>query len=184
MSVSILEVETLKISNTTNLYEVSTDTFQLPEGVLLLDILHRVDHKTPQHLNIPVLNAYNIPCSIGKNRPIASMHPVAKSEGDQEVSWSRLHHDTSKLLPQILQNTSLQLEPDTKSLASSIPDVDIPNEARTNLQELLNRKYIQIIAQYAMDIGRTNLIELDIPTEGPLVASKPYMVLLKIPRVC
>ena len=30
-----------------------------------------------------------------------------------------------------------------------------------------------------MDIGRTNLIELDIPTEVPHVASKPYTVPLK-----
>ena len=41
MSVSIIEVKTPKISNTTNLYEVSADTFQLPEGIILLDILHR-----------------------------------------------------------------------------------------------------------------------------------------------
>ena len=30
-----------------------------------------------------------------------------------------------------------------------------------------------------MDIGRTNLIKLDIPMEGPPIASKPYKVLLK-----
>ena len=30
-----------------------------------------------------------------------------------------------------------------------------------------------------MDIGRTNLIKFDIPTEGPPIASKPYMVPLK-----
>ena len=46
MSVSILEAKTPNISNTTNLYEVSANTFQLPGGVILLDILHRVNHKT------------------------------------------------------------------------------------------------------------------------------------------
>ena len=60
-----------------------------------------------------------------------------------------------------------------------MPDADIPDEARTKLQELLNRKFLQIISKNAMDVGRTNLIELDMPTEGPLIASKPYMVLLK-----
>ena len=73
----------------------------------------------------------------------------------------------------------LQLELDTKGLTSSIPDVDIPKEARMKFQELLNKKYLQIIFQNAMDIGRTNLIELDIPMEDPLIASKPYTVLLK-----
>ena len=179
MLVSIIEVKTPKISNTTNLYEVSADAFQLPEGIILLDILHRANHKTLQHLNISVLNANNILCSIGKNMPIASMHPVGKCEEGHEVSWSRLQCDISKLLPQILQNTSLQLEPGTQSLASSIPDVGIPEKARTKLQELLDKKYLQIILQNVMDIGRTNLIKLDILMEGPSIASKLYTVLLK-----
>ena len=179
MSVSIIEVKTPKICNTTNLYEASADTLQPPKNIILLGILHRVNHKTPQHLNIPILNANNVPYSIGKNMPIAFMYPARKCEEVQEVSWSRLWCDTSKLLPQILQNTTLQLEPDTKSLASSIPDVDIAEEAKTKLQELLKKKYLQIISQNAIDIGRTNLIELDIPMEGPPIASKLYTLLLK-----
>ena len=179
MSVSIIEVKTPKIPNTTNLYEVNTDTFQLPQGSILLDILHRIDHKIPQHLNIPILNTKKAPCSIGKNMLIASMCPAGKCNEAQEVSWSRLLCDTSKLLPRILQNTSLQLEPYTKALASSILDADIPEEARMKLQELLNKKYLQIISQNATDISRTNLMELDIPTEGPLIASKLYTVWLK-----
>ena len=41
ISVSIVEVKTPKIADSTKLYELNTDTFQLPEGVILLDILHR-----------------------------------------------------------------------------------------------------------------------------------------------
>ena len=133
ITVSIIEVKTPKLTNTTNLYKVSADTFQLPEGVILLGILHRVNHKTLQHLIIPVLNANNVSCIIGENMPIASMHPVRRCEKVQDVSWSRLRCDTSKLLPHILQNTSLHLEPDIEGLASSISDVDIPQEARTKL---------------------------------------------------
>ena len=107
------------------------------------------------------------------------MHPAGKCEEAQEVSWSRLQCDTSKLLPQIPQHTSLQLEPDNKSLAISIPDVNIPKEARTKLKELLNKKYLQIISQGAMGIARTNLIKLDIPTEGPPITSKLYTAMLK-----
>ena len=113
VSVSIIEVKTPKLTNTTNLYKMNADTLQPPEGIILLDVLHRVDHKTLQHLNIPVLNTNNVPCSIGKNMPIVSLHSAGKCEEVQEVSWSSLHCDTSKLLPQILQNTSIQLEPDT-----------------------------------------------------------------------
>ena len=61
----------------------------------------------------------------------------------------------------------------------TIPDADIPEEARVRLQELLDRKYMNIVSQTATDIGRTNLIELDIPTEGPPITSKPYTVPLK-----
>ena len=86
MSVSIIEVKTPKIPNTTNLYKVCADTFQLPEGIILLDILHRVDHKTLQHMNIPILNAKQIPCNIDRNMPIASLNPVGKSKEAQKVS--------------------------------------------------------------------------------------------------
>ena len=78
----------------------------------------------------------------------------------------------------IPQSTSLQLEPDTKSSLRSIPDADIPEEARVELQDLLERKYLHIMSQNVIDIGRTNLIELDIPTEGPPIASKSYTILL------
>ena len=110
---------------------------------------------------------------------IVSMCPAGKCDEVWEVRWSRLQCDTSKLLPKILQNTSLQLEPDTKALASSIPDMNIPENIRTKLMELLNMKYLQIISQNAMYIGRTKLIKWDIPMEGPPNTFKPYTVLLK-----
>ena len=81
MSVSIIEVKTPKISNTTNLYEVNADTFKLPKGIILLDVFHRVNHKTQQHLNIPVLNAENVPCNIGKSMLLMSMHAAGKVQG-------------------------------------------------------------------------------------------------------
>ena len=107
------------------------------------------------------------------------MHPAGTCEHVQEVSWNSVQCDTSKLLPQILHNTRLQLEPDSKGLLRSIPDVGIPEEARTKLGDLLERKYLNVISQNVMDIGRTNLIELDIPVEGPPIASKLYTVPLK-----
>ena len=172
MAVCIIEVKTPKICNTTNLYEVNADTFHFPEGIILLYILHRVNHKTLQHLSTTALNTNNVQISMGKNLPVASMHPMGKCKEAQEVSWDRLQCDTSKLLPKIPPHTSLPLEPDTKSLASSIPDADILREARTKLQVLLKKKYLQIMSQSVMDISRTNWIKLDIPMEGPPITSK------------
>ena len=97
----------------------------------------------------------------------------------QEVGWNQVQCNTAKLLSDILEATSFQLEPDTKSPLRFIPDADIPEEGRVWLQELLDSKYIGTVSQTTTDIGRTNLIELDIPAEGPPITSKPYTVPLK-----
>ena len=84
-----------------------------------------------------------------------------------------------QLLPEIPAITNLQSEPDTPNVSRSILNDDIPEIARKQLQELLDVKYNSIVSKLSADIGRTNLIELDIPTEGPPIASKPYTVPLK-----
>ena len=125
------------------------------------------------------MNTNNATCSLTKNSPIATLIPVARWEEIQEVSWTKLQDNTAELLRSLPNNTNLQLEPDTNNSPRSIPDADIPDEAREKLKELLNIKYVSIMSQTAMDIEKTNLIELDIPTEGPPLALKPYMGPLK-----
>ena len=52
VSLSIIEVKTPNLTNTTDLYEMNADTLQLPEGIMLLDVLNRVNHQdptTPKH---------------------------------------------------------------------------------------------------------------------------------------
>ena len=61
----------------------------------------------------------------------------------------------------------------------AIPDAEIPDGARNKLKELFNVKHTNIMSQTATDLGRDSFIELDIPTEGPPIASKPYTVPLK-----
>ena len=85
----------------------------------------------------------------------------------------------TQLLPEIKGTTNLQLEPDKPKTTRSNPDADIPQEVRSRLKELLNAKYTSIVSKSAMDIGRTNLIELDIMTEGPPITLRPYTVPLK-----
>ena len=69
MSVSVTGIKTPTLCNTNNVYECNFSTFQLPEGVIPLDVLHRIDHKTPQNLSIPILNTNNSFCSISRNSP-------------------------------------------------------------------------------------------------------------------
>ena len=61
----------------------------------------------------------------------------------------------------------------------SMPNADVLEEALSKLQHLLEVKDNANISKSATDIGRTNLIQLDIPTEDPPIASKPYSVPLK-----
>ena len=174
MSISVVSIKTPTIQNSNDLYKLNLYTFQLPEGIIPLDILHSIDHKTLQSLSVLILNTNNSFCSIPKNSPIAMLTPAGKLRGKLEQATC----DITKLLLKIPNNTNLQLEPDTNRLLRFILDADIPQEARNRLQELLDKKYIDI-SQNAMDMGRTSLIELVIPTQGPLITSKPYTVLLK-----
>ena len=44
LSISVVGIKTPPLQNTNMLYELNFDMFQLPEGIILLDVLHRVDH--------------------------------------------------------------------------------------------------------------------------------------------
>ena len=49
--VSVIGVKMPPLHNTNDVYEINFNTFQLPEGVILLDILHKVNHKMQQNLS-------------------------------------------------------------------------------------------------------------------------------------
>ena len=126
MSVSVVSVKTPSLCNTNHLHKLNCTTFQLPEGVISLDVIHRVDHKTPQNLNILLLNTNHSSCSIPRSSPIATLALAGKCEEIQELSWNWVQCDTAKLLSEIPEGTSLQLEPDTKSPLRYIPDIPSP----------------------------------------------------------
>ena len=94
---------------------------------------------------------------------------------DQQKTQEQVHN----LLPKMPQ-TNLQLEADKLNHPDiSMSNTDVPKKALNELRHLLEAKYNTIVSKSATDIGRTNLIELDIPTEGPPIACKPYSVPLK-----
>ena len=78
------------------------------------------------------------------------------------------------MFPEIPGATNLQLEPNTQNVSKSIQDVVIPRIARKRLKELLDINYKTIDSKLAADIGRTNQIKMEMPNEGPTMASKPY----------
>ena len=149
-----------------------------------LDVMHHVDHKMPKALKVPILNTNNTISSLGNNSPVAMLVPAGRCEQIQEVKWTEVTDEPDllkkpQLLPEIPSATILQIEPHNPYVSKSIPEADIPEIAKKRLEELLDIKYNSIVSKSATDTGRTNLIELDIPTKGPPVASKPYTIPLK-----
>ena len=82
---------------------------------------------------------------------------------DQQKTQEQAHD----LIPEMPQ-TNLQLEADKpKQPEISAPNTEIPKKAFNELQHFIEAKYSTIVSKSTTDIGRTNLIELAIPTEGP-----------------
>ena len=83
------------------------------------------------------------------------------------------------LLPPI-QESNLQIKANkTDYERIKMPEVDVTDEAKRKLNTLLEGKYSDTVSKSTTDISRTNLIELDIPTEGPCVSCRPYSIPLK-----
>ena len=55
----------------------------------------------------------------------------------------------------------------------------IPQAARDKLNHMINTQFACIVSQSSTDFGRTNLVEMDLPTTGLPVAPKPYTLPLK-----
>ena len=49
-SISVLEIRTPGGQDSNSIYELDFNTFQLPEGIILIDIMHHIDHKMPRTL--------------------------------------------------------------------------------------------------------------------------------------
>ena len=101
---------------------------------------------------------------------------LAEEEVLEQQQTPEQVHD---LLPKMPQ-TNLQLEAaKPKQPEISTPNAEDPEKALFKLQHLLEAKCSTVVSKSATGIGRTNLIELHIPTKGPPIACKPYSIPLK-----
>ena len=169
-SISVIEVRTPEIPDSNNIYDLDFSTFQLPEGVILLDVMHHVDHKMPRTLKVLILSTNNTISMLVKNSPIVALVPAGKCGQVQEIKWSVLQDakwaailevtlepettgilQKAELMPEIPGTTSLQLQPETQNVSKSIPDVDILEIARKQFQELLDVKYNSIVSTSATE---------------------------------
>ena len=69
--------------------------------------------------------------------------------------------------------------PQKPCITIMLQDADIPQAARDELNHMINSQFACIISKSSADFARTNLVEMDLPTTGLPVASKPYTIPLK-----
>ena len=85
-----------------------------------------------------------------------------------------------KLLPAFLEQSNFQIHAhDDSKLTIKLPDADIPQIVKSQLNEMLATEFTCIMSKSSTDFGRTNLVEMDLPTTGLPVASKPYTIPLR-----
>ena len=166
---------------------------KLPPGIILLDITHNLNHKHPSELLIPLLNSSDKEVKIPKNTILGSINSINDMETIQEVSWKKIQDSENKavcntnqdpqvhkLLPTFPKNSNFQIHAnDSSKQAVMLQDVDIPKAAREKLNQMINNQFACIISKSSAYFGRTNLVEMELPTTGLPVASKSYTIPLK-----
>ena len=77
-------------------------------------------------------------------------------------------------------------QPEHNNLKQSIilQDATIPKKAKDELSSLLVGDYDGIDSKSQMDVGTTNLFQIDIPTMGPPIAHKTIPNSGKVSKVC
>ena len=111
----------------------------------------------------------------------------------QEVSWKKIQDTENKtvrnttqdpqihkLLPAFPKYSNFHIHVNVNSKPTiMLQDADIPQSARDRLDHMINNQFACIVSKSSADFGRTNLVEMDLPTTGLPIASKPYTIPFK-----
>ena len=179
------------------MYEINLDR-QLPTGIIPLNVIHNQNHKQPSELMLPLLNIAQTDVTLLKNTVLGSLNGIDNVDSIHEVSWEKIQNtknddtstvtwepQTQKLLPAFSEQSSFQIHANNNNKpAFTLHDADIPQEVRNQLNHMLNTECTCIVSKSSADFGRTNLVEMDLPTTGLPVTSKPYTIPLKYKTFC
>ena len=156
-----------------------------------MDILHNINNKQPQELVIPLLNVANTDIKLPKNAILGSLTRVSNIHSIQNISYKKVQSTSDKacdetpqqyqyLLPEFPKQSSFQTHAhDDNKQSIKLQDTNVPLLIQNKLNTMLNNEFTCIISKSATDFSRTNLVEMDLPTTGPPVATKPYTIPLK-----
>ena len=145
------------------------------------------------NLVIPLLLVGHTDVKLFKNTVLGSLNQIDNVDSIHEVSWEKIQNtknkdtstiawepQTQKLIPSFPEHSNFQIHAnDNSKPAITLQDADIPQDIRDQLSHMLNTKFAFIVSKSSADFGRTNLVEMDLPTTGLPVASKPYTIPLK-----
>ena len=88
--------------------------------------------------------------------------------------------EAKPLLPVFPDSSSFQTHAhDSNKSPIQLQDANVLLEIQCKLNTMLTSKFTGIISKSPADFGRTNLIEMDLPTTGTPVSTKPYTIPLK-----
>ena len=163
-----------------SLLEITLDR-ELPKGLIPLDVLHNIQHKQPQEMLIPLLNIINSVVKLLKNTILGSIAKVDNAENVQNI-YSLQHHNvkahdktqpSKSLLPVFPDHSRFTTHAhDSNKSPVQLQDANVPLEIQCKLHTMLTSKFTGIISKSPTDFGRTNLIEMDLPTTGPPDSTK------------
>ena len=132
---------------------------------------HKTDHKYPKLLKIPLLNIEHETGYILTKTIIGNLQPI-EMEGLKvcNISWTiDGTADTASSpteFPSMPPESSLQPEHNNTKHSIVLQNAYIAQDAKDGLSSLLEGEYNSIISKSPMDVGRTNLFQMDIPTMG------------------
>ena len=187
ISITWISIKTPRNIQVNSVFEINLDR-ELPKGLIPLDVLHNIEHKQLLEMLILLLNIMNSVMKLPKNTILGSITKVNSTENVQHMySLEHLHvkanvktQPSDPLLPAFLNRYSFTTHAhDSSKLPIQLQKANVPSDIQQKLNNMLTSKFIDIISKSPTDFGRTNLIEVDLPTSGPPVSTKPYTIPLK-----
>ena len=73
------------------MYEINLDR-QLPKGIILLDVMHNLNHKQPGELIVPLLNIAQTDVKLLKDTVLESLNRLDNVDSMHEVSWEKIQN--------------------------------------------------------------------------------------------
>ena len=175
-SITWISVKTPRNIQVNSVFEINLDR-QLPKGFIPLDVLHNIEHKQPQEMQILLLNVMNSVVKLAKNTILGSITKVNNAENVQHMYSPEHPHVKAKvktqpsdpLLPAFPNCSSFTTHAHNNKSPIQLQDANVPLDIQQKLNDMLTSKFADIISKSPTDFGRTNLVEMDLPTSGPPV---------------